>query len=139
MRRTEGVPVKKEANVQGDGRIAASKAGAVTFRNNVGGAWSGRKIKTLPNGDIVLRGARWVKFGLMSGSADTIGWKSVTITPDMVGSKFARFLSIEYKKTDGRPSDAQITWDNNVRTAGGLSGFARCDDDVRRIIEGKDE
>lgn len=126
----------KEQNVQAAGRMAASKCGAVTFRNNVGGAWSGRKVGTLKNGDTVIRNARWIDFGLVKGSGDTIGWKSVTITPDMVGKKVAQFLSIEYKTTDGRAKTEQVNWHNAVCAAGGLSGFARSDDDVARIIDG---
>lgn len=128
---------KPEKNIQASGRLMASKCGAVSFRNSVGGAWSGRKVKTLPNGDIVLRGARWLTFGLQPGSADSVGWKTVTITQEMVGQEFARFLSIEYKTDTGRPRKDQITWHDVVSNAGGLSGFARCDDDVRRIIEGE--
>ena len=125
-----------EQNVQATGRIMASKCGAVSFRNNVGGAWSGRKVGTLKNGDTVIRKARWIEFGLVKGSGDTIGWKSVTITPDMVGQKVAQFLSLEYKTDDGRARPDQVNW-HVVHAAGGLSGFARCDDDVRRIISGE--
>ena len=127
----------KEGNVQADGRMMASKCGAVTFRNNVGGAWSGRKVGVLKNGDTVIRNARWIDFGLVKGSGDTIGWKTVTITPDMVGNDIAQFLSIEYKTDDGKTRPDQITWDRNVWNAGGLTGFARSDDDVRRIIAGE--
>ena len=127
----------KEGNVQAAGRIIASKCGAVTFRNNVGGAWSGRKVGVLKNGDTVIRNARWIDFGLVKGSGDTIGWKTVTITPDMVGNDIAQFLSIEYKTDDGKTRPDQITWDRNVWNAGGLTGFARSDDDVRRIIAGE--
>jgi hypothetical protein len=125
-----------EANVQASGRVTASKCGATTFRNNVGGAWSGRKVKTLPNGDIVLRGSRWITFGLTEGSGDTVGWVSKTITPEMVGDQIAQFLSLEYKTKTGRASKKQINWHDVVINAGGLSGFARCDDDVRQIING---
>jgi hypothetical protein len=127
---------KSEANVQALGRMAASKSGAVTFRNSVGGAWSGRKVKTLPNGNAIIAGAQWIKFGLQVGSADTLGWKSITITPEMVGKKVAVFSSIEYKTDTGKPSPDQIGWHNAVWNAGGYSGFARCDDDVRDILNG---
>lgn len=126
-----------EQNVQAAGRLMASKCGAVSFRNNVGGAWSGKKVGTLKNGDTVIRKARWITFGLTLGSGDTIGWKTVTITPEMVGQKIAQFASWEYKTEDGRASKDQVNWHNVVHAAGGLSGFARNDDDVRRIISGE--
>lgn len=128
---------KSEGNVQASGRVIASKFGAKTFRNNVGGAWTGRKVKTLPDGSIILKGPRWINFGLIEGSGDTIGWKSVTITDDMIGKKIAQFLSIEYKTKTGASRDKQVKWHNAVWNDGGLSGFARSDDDVRRIIDGE--
>lgn len=130
----------KEGNVQAHGRMEASKAGAVTFRNNVGGAWSGKKVKEYSkNGKkyAVIENPMWIKFGLVEGSGDTIGWKSITITPDMVGMKIAQFLSIEYKTATGRARDKQVKWHEVVSKAGGLSGFARNNDDVRRIIAGE--
>jgi hypothetical protein len=128
---------KSEAWTQASGMMAASRHGAVTFRNNVGGAWAGRKIKTLPNGDAIIRQARWIDFGLCPGSGDTIGWRSVTVTPDMVGKTIAIFASIEYKDDTGRARPDQVKWHDVVCRAGGLSGFARSDDDVRRILDGE--
>lgn len=129
--------VRSEANVSNDAAIAVSKAGGKSFRNNVGGAWSGKKIRTLPNGDVVLRDAMWINFGLMKGSADRIGWVPVTITQDMVGQRFARFLSMEMKTETGRASDAQIKWHDIVWRDGGLSGFCRCVEDAERIMRGE--
>jgi hypothetical protein len=54
------------------------------FRNNTG---------TLPD----PRTGRPVQFGLARGSADLIGLRTVTITPDMVGQQVAVFTSIEVK------------------------------------------
>lgn len=127
----------KEGNVQAHGRMAASKEGAVTFRNNVGGAWSGKKVKTLPDGSIILKDPMWIKFGLIEGSGDTVGWKSIIVTADMVGKRIAQFLSIEYKTSKGRSREKQVKWHDAVWKAGGLTGFARNDDDVRDIVRGK--
>ena len=52
------------------------------FRNQVG---------QLPD----PRSGRWVQFGLAKGSSDLIGFKTVEITPEMVGEKVAVFCSIE--------------------------------------------
>lgn len=127
----------KEGNVQAKGRMAASQSGAVTFRNNVGGAWSGQKVKTLPDGSIILKNPRWITFGLVEGSGDTIGWKSIVITADMIGKRIAQFLSIEYKTENGRARKDQVKWHEAVWAAGGLTGFARSDEDVRRIVDGE--
>lgn len=76
------------------------------FRNNVG-AYKGKD-------------GQWIQFGLMKGSGDLIGWETIEITPDMVGTKIARFLSVEVKaEKGGRISEAQKTWSDRVNGAGG--------------------
>ena len=80
-------------------------------RNNVG---------SLPD----PRTGRLVTFGLAPGSADLIGWRSVTITPDMVGQHLAVFCAVEVKDR-GRPTEQQVAFINLVQQAGGLAGVAR--------------
>ena len=89
------------------------------FRNNTG---------TLPD----PRTGRPVQFGLARGSADLIGLRTVTITPDMVGQQVAVFTSIEVKTPKGRPTAEQQNWLNMVRSLGGIAGIARS---VRDAIE----
>jgi hypothetical protein len=69
-------------------RIACSNGDTRLFRNNTG---------TLRD-----QHGRPVSFGLCKGSADLIGWKRVTVTPEMVGSTVAVFTSIEVKTATGR-------------------------------------
>ncbi len=64
-------------------------------------------------------------FGLCKGSADLIGWRSVTITPEMVGQQIAVFTSIEVKSSSGRVKPEQQQWLNAVQAAGGIAGVAR--------------
>tara|TARA_R110000868_G_scaffold13647_1_gene63347 strand:- start:558 stop:902 length:345 start_codon:yes stop_codon:yes gene_type:complete len=111
-----------EAAIQQDIRLALGKCPAVrTFRNNCG------NVKT-PEG-------RWVKFGVGNpGGADLIGWQTVTITPDMVGQRFARFLSVEVKAPKGRLTPEQETWRQAVLKAGGIAVVARSVDDVNFLI-----
>jgi len=66
-----------------------------------------------------------VTFGLCKGSADLIGWRSVTITPEMVGQQVAVFTSIEVKSSSGRVKPEQQQWLNAVQAAGGIAGVAR--------------
>jgi hypothetical protein len=114
--------------------------GAVSFRNNVGSAWAGRKVKEYTKDGkryAVIENPRWIKFGLTEGSADRIGWKTITVTADMVGRKIAQFLSLEVKTAKGVAREKQVKWHNAVYDAGGLSGFVRCKDDVGRVINGE--
>lgn len=116
-------------------RLACSKIGDVTFRNNVGLGWVGRMIREIKvpgqeRPDVLLRSPHKVKYGLMDGSADLIGWRTITITPDMVGKKVAVFLSPEIKSEDGQLEPAQRTWLNNVRAAGGIAFVARKPEDI---------
>lgn len=69
-----------------------------------------------------------IRFGLHNklttkGTADCIGWKTVIITPDMVGKKIARFLSIEIKDTGEKiiPNSEQDQWRKKVIAAGGIA------------------
>ena len=91
------------------------------FRNNTG---------TLPD----PRTGRPVQFGLARGSADLIGLRTVTITPDMVGQQVAVFTSIEVKTPKGRPTAEQQNWLNMVRSLGGIAGIARSVRDANEIL-----
>jgi hypothetical protein len=91
------------------------------FRNQVG---------SLPD----PRTGRLVTFGLARGSADLIGWRTVTITPDMVGQRLAVFTSIEVKTPTGRLAPMQASWLGAVHGAGGIAGVARSVGDAVRIV-----
>lgn len=77
---------------------------------------------------------RVVRFGLHPGSADLIGWRSVTIAPEHVGQTLAVLASIEVKNATGQPRPDQIAWAEAVRAAGGLAGVARCPAQARLIL-----
>ena len=92
------------------------------FRNNTG---------SLPD----PRTGRPIKFGLAKGSADLIGLRTVTITPDMVGRQVAVFTSLEIKTPTGRATPEQRDWLEMVRSRGGLAGIVRSVQDANEIIE----
>ena len=77
---------------------------------------------------------RMVQFGLARGSADLIGWRTITITPDMVGRQVAVFTSIEVKTERGRVRPEQHAWLGCVQAAGGIAGIARSIADATQII-----
>lgn len=98
------------------------------FRNHVGGGY----VTQSP-----VPGSRYQSFGLMQGSADLIGWTEVTVTPEMVGQSVAVFTSIEVKTATGRARKNQERWATYVKKSGGLAGFARDEQEARRIISGR--
>ncbi len=78
--------MKSETALQNEIRLELGKRSNVRmFRNNVG----------MING---------VQFGLCVGSSDLIGFKSMTITPEMVGQKIAVFTALEVKTEKGKVS-----------------------------------
>ncbi len=109
-----------EQRIQQQIRIACGTGDTRLFRNNTG---------TLRD-----QYGRPVRFGLCKGSADLIGWRTVTVTPDMVGTQVAVFLSIEVKTPTGRLRPEQRQWLEAVQAAGGIAGVARSVEDALRIV-----
>jgi hypothetical protein len=91
------------------------------FRNQVG---------SLPD----PRTGRLVTFGLARGSADLIGWRTITVTSAMVGTRLAIFTSIEVKTPTGRVRPEQQAWLEAVTHAGGLAGIARSVTDAQALL-----
>jgi hypothetical protein len=111
-----------ETTLQQQIRLAlGTRPEARIFRNQVG---------SLPD----PRTGRLVTFGLAKGSADLIGWRSITVTPDMVGTRLAIFTSIEVKTPTGRVRPEQQAWLETVQQAGGVAGVARSVSDALRIV-----
>lgn len=91
--------------------VVSSIPGLRLFRQNVGMLKDER--------------GRMVRFGLHPGSADLIGWRTVKITPDMVGKSLAVFTSVEVKTQTGKVRPDQENWQKQVTDAGGLAVVAR--------------
>jgi len=106
--------------------------GVRIFRNNVGTAWIGngsvkfssRQEVIVNAGDVLIRQARIFHAGLCKGSSDFIGFKSVIITPEMVGKPIAVFMGAEIKTKSGKASSEQIDFTNMVNKFGGIAFFA---------------
>jgi hypothetical protein len=109
-----------EQQIQQHIRIACSTGDTRLFRNNTG---------TLRD-----QHGRPVSFGLCKGSADLIGYRTITITPDMVGQQVAVFTSIEVKTPTGRIRPEQQAWLDTIQAAGGIAGVARSVEDALRIM-----
>lgn len=103
------------------------------FRNHRGTFWAGRVLKQDGN-MVVLTGAQRVAGGLAPGAADLIGWTTIEITPDMVGTKIAVFTSGEMKVGKRELEEDQEKWRDNVRKAGGFAEQIRTDSDALRLV-----
>lgn len=118
--------MRLEKNVKTSVRIYLSKIGVRVFNNPVGLFWAGVLYYVdRKTGETVLKpGARKVYCGLFEGSSDLIGWRSIEITPDMVGNKVAIFTAIETKGKRGRASSEQLNFISQVKKSGGIAGLA---------------
>jgi hypothetical protein len=109
-----------EQQIQQHIRLACGTGDTRLFRNNTG---------TLRD-----QNGRPVQFGLCKGSADLIGWRTVTVTPEMVGQQVAVFTSIEVKTATGRLRPEQQQWLDAVQAAGGIAGVARSVSDAEALL-----
>lgn len=100
--------------------LRGSALGARLFRNQVG------RYPTMDG--------RYISSGLCVGSPDLVGWKSVTITPDMVGRRVAVFVGVEAKTPVGRLSDEQRAFLGALEAAGGIAVVARSTEDLARVL-----
>lgn len=119
-----------EKDIQSAIMKAVSQCGAVIFRNNQGTGVTGQ-IVGKQGSNFVVANARVTKFGVCNpGGSDLIGWRSVKITPEMVGQTVAIFLALEVKTPSGKPMIEQANFIHAVRTAGGLAGVVRSVDEA---------
>lgn len=119
-----------EAAVQAQVRLEAARKGVKLWRNNVG----------------VLKDMRGVpvRYGLANDSArlnqacksgDLIGWRSVVVAQEMVGSLIAQFVSRECKRPGWKWSgdaheQAQMKWLQAVVSDGGDAKFTSGEDSL---------
>ena len=113
-----------EQSIQQRIRLRCSTGPVRLFRNNTGTLYD--------------RQGRPVTFGLAKGSADLIGWRTITITADMVGQTVAVFTSLEVKAERGRVSPEQRQWLEAVQAAGGIAGVVRSVEDAQTLLTGAD-
>lgn len=101
-------------------KLAAYKPDVKLYRNNTG----------------VLqdRNGRHVTYGLCVGSSDLIGYKSLIITPSMVGQRFAQFVAVEAKAPKGQLRDKQVLFLEQCRAAGAIAVCVRSVDELEAAL-----
>lgn len=110
-------------------RVAMQGAGCRMFRNNNGMA------KFEDKGRV-----RVIKYGLGTGTSDLIGWRTVTITPDMIGQRVAIFVAAEGKrgKARGRLRMEQDSFQRAVRAAGGIAfEYGTPEEAAQKVVDEK--
>ena len=113
----------KETVLQQNIRLALGQIHSLRlFRNQVG---------QLPD----PRTGRPVQFGLAKGSSDLIGFKTIKITPDMVGKEIAQFVSLDIKTERSKLSTLLHNWLQKVKSSGGIVGVARSIQDALKIVK----
>ena len=121
-----------EHRIQNEIRLAISGK-ATLFRNNVAVAWVG-DVTELKDGSVLIRNARRLHAGLCEGSSDLIGWRSLTITPEMVGQIVAVFAALEVKSKTGRATAGQKNFCQRVTEAGGFAGIVKSPDEAKKTL-----
>ncbi|HET6499034.1 MAG TPA: hypothetical protein VFH17_08300 [Coriobacteriia bacterium] len=109
----------------------STRQGWRLFRNSVGVGFVGRELRSYPSstrsGAAVIYeiAGRRIRFGLCEGSSDLIGWRSVRVTAEMIGSQIAQFCACELKTENVTTTKEQINFLAQVRKAGGFSTVVR--------------
>ncbi len=98
-------------------RLRATHLGWRLFRNSTG-AYHDPKTDRL------------IRYGLVVGGSDLIGWTPVTITPAMVGQTLAVFTAVEAKTGRVPVTVEQRRFLDAVRSAGGVAIVARTMEDL---------
>ena len=126
---------KSEHDIQNEIRIAIGAAQSATlFRANVGEAWTGT-LATNNLNRVIIEDARRFRSGLPIGFPDLFGFRTVEITPEMVGKKLAVFAFIEVKKPGSRTSKAQEKMHSFLHDAGAVGGVARSPEEAIGLLQ----
>ena len=104
--------------------IHKANPSAALFRNDCGTTFAGKPSKLTGN-RVLIRDAKFIRYGLQPGSADLIGWTPIIITPDMVGQTVAVFTSIEAKTDNDTIKPDQVQWARSVQRDGGIAKIVR--------------
>ncbi|MFW6313505.1 MAG: VRR-NUC domain-containing protein [Spirochaetota bacterium] len=108
--------------------IYVTQRGWRMFRNDCGQGYVGRlqsEYRSSAGSVVELSRAKRIRYGLTPGSSDLIGWRSIVITPDMVGQRIAQFTAVEAKTPGDRVRPDQRNFLDQVKAAGGYAAIGR--------------
>ncbi len=121
--------VKKRAMI-----LLSQQKRCVVFVNVVGTAWFGKFLQ-MKDGVVTLLGGRRYPVGWHEGSPDVMGWKSVVVTPRMVGKRIAVLLGIEMKQPGEKPEPEQRHFLDRLTSDGAIAGWADSADGAAKIVD----
>jgi hypothetical protein len=101
--------------------LAHSKGSTRLLRNNCG--------------QCQTKDGRVIRYGVGNpGGSDLIGFRTITITPEMVGRQVAVFTALEVKTPAGRATEQQRRFLAMVEAHGGIAGIARSVEDAGALL-----
>jgi hypothetical protein len=126
--------MQEEKIIQNKILIACNSQTARLWPNYRGKGWTGQFTR---HGDgVLIKNARYIDFGLAgNGASDIIGFRQVTITPEMVGQEIAQFVALEVKTATGRIKPTQENFLEVIKDFGGVSGIVRSVEDTVKILK----
>lgn len=126
--------MNSESEIQKEVRLAATQYGFSLWRNNVGAAYRSKLgpkgVIWLKDGSVHIKFPILVKFGLHEGSSDLIGFRRMTVTPEMVGQTLPIFAGVECKTKGGKESKQQKNWKLFLLKERAISIIARSAEDL---------
>lgn len=114
-----------EVDLYGELLVEATRLGNRLFRNNVGRA----RYRD-------AQGQQYtVPYGVGGpGGSDFVGWKSVVVTPEMVGTTIAQFTACEVKSRKGKLTPAQENFLRMVASSGGCALTVRAASELQEAM-----
>lgn len=129
-----------EHDIQNQIRIEISNQRlGVSFRTNVGRAWTGNDIRKNADGSITIIEPRPFQTGLPEGHSDLTVVVPVVVTPEMVGQQVAIAGFIEVKNKTRKATPAQLNFIEQMQKIGARAGVARSVEDAILILRGLKE
>lgn len=112
-----------ETRIQRHIMLALSNADCIVWRNETGQFWAGKTLHKAQD-QVTLGGARMVPCGLCKGSSDLVG----------IHKPSGRFIAVEVKTPQGRPTKEQLAFIHAVNNAGGIAGIARSPEEALALL-----
>lgn len=127
----------READIQNQIRLTISQQNlGVSFRTNVGQAWTGDNVIHNSDKSVTIINARPFQTGLPKGFSDLLVISPTIITPEMIGQLIARAGFLEIKTKTGRVRPEQVNFIEQMQKLGASAGIARSIDDAIQILKG---